>query len=419
MPQPDVIFYGTVARDGKPLERGTLTAILPRAAGGVGTFSATIAPIRGTSFNYALALPMAQYDDGDTNYALDALRLGETVRFTVDGVPALLKTPDGLTFNEYRVDFVGRGYTVTMDMSGPGGYPIGDVNVSGRRDSADALLVLKYDVGLAQGVTGWPPGPGTVYLPLCDITQDGACNSTDALRILLCDVRLATCPGDGTTPASAQSEDLPAPDNLGTDPAGGQDPASGQVQLTATAAVDPTTGEVVVQVAARMPAASMPGGDLAGATLAGVTLDLKYDAARLTATSCAERGPDGGDFGLELAACNPAFSADTIRYTGISTAGIGPAGDGWMPLTVLRFQVLDGAVTDEVIRGAAVIELTGASAFDLDGAALRPVWAPAGGSPPAGGAAEYPMKVFLPGVGHREPPTGGPPAGEPPVEHGD
>ena len=39
---------------------------------------------------------------------------------------------------------------MTIDVSGPGSYPPGDVNVSGKRDSADALMVLKYDVGLAR-----------------------------------------------------------------------------------------------------------------------------------------------------------------------------------------------------------------------------------------------------------------------------
>jgi hypothetical protein len=101
MPQPDVIFYGRVERNGTPLESGTLTAILPRTGGGLGTVTTYIAPIAGTSYNYALDVPVGYYDSGDTNYAADSIRLGETVRFTVDGVPALLKTADGVTYNEY------------------------------------------------------------------------------------------------------------------------------------------------------------------------------------------------------------------------------------------------------------------------------------------------------------------------------
>ena len=99
----------------------------------------------------------------------------------------------GTNYQAYAITAPGSGNVVTVDVSGPGSYPIGDVNVSGKRDAADALLVLKYDVGLTPGVTTWPPGPATVYLPLCDVTEDGACNSSDALRILMCEVSLASC----------------------------------------------------------------------------------------------------------------------------------------------------------------------------------------------------------------------------------
>ena len=54
-----------------------------------------IAPITGTTYNYALAIPLAYYDTSDTNYATGSARLGETIRFTVNGVPALLKDTDG------------------------------------------------------------------------------------------------------------------------------------------------------------------------------------------------------------------------------------------------------------------------------------------------------------------------------------
>ena len=87
MPQPDVMFYGVALRDGTPLTSGTLTAILPR----LGTITTQIAPIAGTKYNYALPVPLGYYDPTDTNYAADSARLGETVRFTVNGVPALLK----------------------------------------------------------------------------------------------------------------------------------------------------------------------------------------------------------------------------------------------------------------------------------------------------------------------------------------
>ena len=57
-PQPDVLFYGVALRDGTPLASGTLTAILPRGD----TVTAEIAPITGTPYNYALAIPLSYYD---------------------------------------------------------------------------------------------------------------------------------------------------------------------------------------------------------------------------------------------------------------------------------------------------------------------------------------------------------------------
>ena len=103
-------------------------------------------------------------------FAPGSARVGENIRFTVNGVPALLKDTDGQNYQAYIITAPGSGNVVTVDVSGPGSYPLGDVNVSGKRDAADALLVLKYDVGLTPGVTTWPPGPATVYLPLCDVT---------------------------------------------------------------------------------------------------------------------------------------------------------------------------------------------------------------------------------------------------------
>ena len=60
------------------------------------------------------------------------------MRFTVNGVPALLKDSLGVSYQAYRIPAPGAGYAVTVDISGPGSYPPGDVNVSGKRDSADA-----------------------------------------------------------------------------------------------------------------------------------------------------------------------------------------------------------------------------------------------------------------------------------------
>jgi len=332
-PQPDAVFYGVVLRDGTPLASGTLTAILPVP----GTISTEIGPITGTGYNYEITIPLAQYDAGETVREAGFARLNDTVRFTVDGVPALLHDAAGINYQAYQIAAAGDRYLITIDISGPGSYPPGDVNVSGKRDSADALLVLKYDVGLAQGVTTWPPGPGTVYLPLCDVTEDGACNSTDALRILMCDVKLASCPGGAAV--------------AGYEAAGLQDAQPAYLQVEQ--AVDAGAGEVVVQVRAASP----------HAPLAAAALGLRYDPSRLAVETCVEN-PAGW---LDLAVCNPAFAADTVRYTGLTTGGIVE----WTPLVEVRLRALAAGVLDEVAAGGAALEIVDAALFDLDGNALR------------------------------------------------
>jgi len=351
MPQPDALLYGVALRDGTPLASGTLTAILPR----LGTVTTEIAPIAGTSYNYALPVPLGYYDPGDTNFATDSARVGETVRFTVNGVPALLKDSAGVSYQAYPIGAAGDAYAITVDLSGPGSYPPGDVNVSGKRDSADALLVLKYDVGLALGVTTWPPGPGTIYLALCDITQDGQCNSTDALRILMCDVGLASCPaGAGAAVADAGSLEAAYP-----------------AHFTIQQEVDAAAGQVVVRVQAASP--YVP--------LAAAALDLRYDPIQLSVASCAEN-PAGR---LDLAVCNPDYAEGTIRYTGVTMGGIVEAA----PLVELRLQILDPAALEQLGQGRPAVDLSVTAAFDLEGAALRPVIA----APPA---ASSPRKLYLP-----------------------
>ncbi len=338
MPQPDALFYGVALRDGAAMESGTLTAILPRG----GVVTTEIAPITGTSYNYALAVPLSYYDPGVTPTAVDTARIAETISFTVNGVPAVLRDATGTSYQAYRIDDTGSGYVVTVDVSGPGSYPLGDVNVSGRRDSADALLVLKYDVGLTPGVTTWPPGPGTVYLPLCDVTQDGRCNSTDALRILMCDVALASCPAGG--PAAAVA-----------------DPALDAAQPAFFRLEQQLDGDAwTVRVMAESPYAPL------GATV----LNLTYDPARVSVLSCSENPARrmGLPSAMDLAACNPDYAEGIVRYTGITTGGIVEAA----PLAEVRFQVLDAAFAEQLSQGVSLAELAVEAAFDVDLNTLRP-----------------------------------------------
>ncbi len=351
MPQPDALFYGVALRDGAVMESGTLTAILPRG----GVVTTEIAPIAGTDYNYALAVPLSYYDAGATPTASDSARIAETISFTVNGIPAVLRDATGISYQAYRIDAAGSGYAVTVDISGPGSYPLGDVNVSGRRDSADALLVLKYDVGLTPGVTTWPPGPGTVYLPLCDVTQDGRCNSTDALRILMCDVALASCPAAAGT---AAVEEISLDD---------AQPAFFRLEQ------QPDGNEWTVRVVTESPHAPL-----------GVTvLNLTYDPARVKVVSCSEN-PAGR---TDLAACNPAYAEGTVRYTGITTGGIVEAA----PLAEVRFEVLDATFAEQLAAGAPLAELAVEAAFDVDLNALRPEVTVPGNDEPA-----MPKPIYLP-----------------------
>jgi len=215
--------------------------------------------------------------------------------------------------------------------------------------------VLKYDVRLITGVTTWPPGPGTIYLPLCDVTQDGKCNSTDALRILMCDVGLAACP---VAAAAAQI----APETPSAAP-----PAYFTLEQT----VDAAAGQVALRVRAASP----------HTPLAAAALELRYDPARWSVVSCAEN-PAGR---LDLAACNPAYASGALRHIGVTIGGIVEAA----PLVELRLLARDPAALAQAAQGAAAAELSVTAAFDLDGHLLRPLIA---APPPVGG----PRRLYLP-----------------------
>jgi hypothetical protein len=203
LPLPDVIIYGTTTCDGESVTEGTVKVVLPRG----GIVSATIGEIAGTDYSYALLVPLSMYDPDNGVYEADSARVGEAINFYIDDRPALFQDDNSMTASEFVIpqDGVGGTYVVDLFVTGPGGYPLGDVNANGRRDSADALLVLKYDIGLMNGDESFPPGPGKIYLPLCDIVGDGQCNSSDALRILQCDVGMpgVECPAVPSAPITS------------------------------------------------------------------------------------------------------------------------------------------------------------------------------------------------------------------------
>lgn len=292
LPLPDLVLYGTVMRDGQALEEGSVKALLPRG----GVVSADIDPVSGTSYSYMLSIPLRQYDAGATSYDANSVRLGESITFQINDAPAMFTDANGMVLNSFMVPGDGNGgaYHLDLFLSGPDAYSLGDVNASGRRDSGDALLVLKYDVGLIPGVTSFPPGPRTIYLPLCDIIEDGVCNASDALRILQCDVGMSgvECPNHPT--AAAIPEQIT--------------PNAALLLLHLQIEADAATEQVIVRVLADDPQAAFGAG----------TLELVYDLQQLTPVDCQEASADA----LDMASCNADYAPGVVRFNGLSTTGL-------------------------------------------------------------------------------------------------
>jgi hypothetical protein len=292
LPLPDALFYGVVVANGEPLSSGAVKAVLPRGA----TVGVDVTPIRGANYSYALSVPLSQYTPDLGDYAADSARPGETIRFLINDTPATFRAASGATTDQFVIPAAGMGQANWLDLAlvGPSSYPLADVNVDGVRDSADALLILKYDVGLFLGDTNFPPAPGKIYLPLCDIVQNGQCNSGDALRVLQCDVQMpsVSCPNQPMAAVTAVGQ--PSQDPLA--------PAF-RVEVSRTAASD----RVIVRV---------HGGD-SRAKLAAAALDIGFAAEQWTVESCtpAVAGLDGGY-------CNVTAGPDRARLAVMSVNGI-------------------------------------------------------------------------------------------------
>jgi len=290
LPLPDVTFYGaTIRDDGTLIRSGTISVTLPRGT----IIRGKIAEITGTDYTYSLVVPLSLYNPDNGNYAPGSVQTGETIRFYVNNTLAHYRDANGFTHNEFVVpsDGMGQAYILNLTLIGPDGYPTGDVNANGRRDSADALLVLKYDVGLISGVTEFPPAQRTIYLPLCDIVEDGQCNSSDALRILQCDVGLpdVDCPGQAPT---VRLQDVV------------MSSADAPLVLRLEIKSGPEPNRVTVRVIADDPEVK----------LGAASLDLRYDADLLTAEGCVEN-PDGS---LDAAVCNVGFRPDAVRLNAVT-----------------------------------------------------------------------------------------------------
>jgi len=345
LPVPDVTFYGTATRDGEVITSGTVKAVLPRG----GRISATIAPIQGTDYNYALAVPLNVFDDPDTaDLPSDAVVSNDAVYFTIDDVNAQYRDARDIIVEAFTIPGDAMGETYILDLMTTSGdyYIVGDVNVDGRCDVADALLMLRYHQGLANDWGNFFPAPGEIYLPLCDIIENGLCDDADALRILQCDIGIPTayCPPVEPVAASTPSPDMPLVFRLAVDP--GQGPGFS------------------VRVIA----------DDAEQSLGAASLELDYDAAQLTIEGCVKDPLET----LDAAMC----SASSTRLNAVAATG---ASTG----TVLAELTFTPMVTGSVESLAEGLELKVNDAFDLEGEALAWTSAPVQ-------ITIFPTDIFLP-----------------------
>lgn len=392
LPLPDLLIYGAVTDSaGNALEQGVVKVLRD----GELLASAEIGAVAGTDYTYLLVVPMGMLPPGSTADAAGVAQAGDTLSFLVDDQPAYFQdAATNLTVNTLQIAAGAQGRGFALDLSLPGAmrFTLGDVNANGARNAADAMLALKYDIGLIIGVTTFPPGPNTVYLPLCDIVENGRCDSSDALRILQCDVGMngVTCPVD-TIPAG-RSAQQPTPG------------AATRLRLAAAAGSEPETVEVRVQLAA------------GAAAFGAASFDLTYDPARFAPLACT--ADSGAAF--DLVACNPAIAPGRVRFNAVAAAG---ATDG-AEVVALRFQTR-AAVEGELTAafGLAVdglIDVAGAEQpWDLHLAAAPATPAPPESTPDPNAAAGH--QLYLPAVAAPDAQPAAPepdpaPATEPAVE---
>jgi hypothetical protein len=296
LPLPNVTLYGTITQRGDVLVTGTVKAMLPDGV----AVTASIAPINGTNYNYALVIPLYMTGTQTLARTPGGALTGDSIDLFVNDKPAFYQ--DGvtqLTMSQLQIlgqspakTAAGRSYELNLSTGGPESYLMGDVNANGQRNSADAMLALKYDIGMIHGVTNFPPGPNTVYLPLCDIVENGRCDSSDALRILQCDVGKEgiSCPTD-RFPRGAALASLPV--------------AGAAIRLH-TVATESDSGEIGVRVQLEDPLAQV----------GAASLELHYDPALLRVLGCSENPEDR----FALVSCNPHYRPGVVRVSAVAVA---------------------------------------------------------------------------------------------------
>lgn len=145
--------------NGDALASGTIEAVV----NGETLATAEIGGVPGTDYSYLLAVPMGMLPPSSTDSATGVARpAGDMIGFLVNHQPAYFQdSSSNLTVNTWQAppNAPGRGFMLNLSLPGALRYTLGDVNANGASNVADAMLTLKYDIGLIIGVTAFPPGP--------------------------------------------------------------------------------------------------------------------------------------------------------------------------------------------------------------------------------------------------------------------
>ena len=121
LPLPDVLIHGTVTRNGEPITAGTVKVVLPRGA----ITSTDIAAIAGTSYTYALAVPLSMYLPDTGSYLADSALVSETLSFRINDLPATFRDDRGAIRDGFVIptDGIGQAYIIDLFLSDAGSYP--------------------------------------------------------------------------------------------------------------------------------------------------------------------------------------------------------------------------------------------------------------------------------------------------------
>jgi len=333
LPVPDVMFYGTATLEGEILESGTLKAVLPRGR----SISVAIAPVPDTDYNYALAVPLKVFDDPETaEVPQGTVMAGDKLTFMINGNKAYYQDAGELDVQAFTIpkDAMGQSYVLDLMISSPDDYLMGDVNVNGYRDVADALLMLRYGVGFVAGDEDFPPADGQPYLPLCDIVVDSLCNASDALRILQCDVGLPTVPClPSPTPTITLTENADISLVFGLESIDASEQA-----ITRTVKVLANETET---------------------TLGATSLAVHYDSTKMTVVGCAAAPIT--EMNSDVCYADPYTHSVRLNYVAVN--GINPG-------TVLA-EITFAPVGEHSLEGLAEqLDLEVRGAFDLEGDAF-------------------------------------------------